>query len=96
LCTLVLQFIEDLSAREIARYLQENTAGKWFCDLALGEKTADYSYFGNCRNRLGTERLMDLFSLVGGSLKGMALIREVFTLVDASQLLSKLIFLRTV
>jgi len=27
---LVLQFIEDLSGRELARFLQENIVGKWF------------------------------------------------------------------
>ena len=87
---LVLQFMEDLSDREMERYLQENMAGKWFCHLALGEKSPDHSYFGGFRKRLGTENLMRLFSLVRDSLKGMGLIREVFTFVDASQLISKL------
>ena len=88
--TLVLPFIEDLSDREMERYLQENNSGKWFCDLALGEKTPDHSYFGNFRKHLGTERLMALFSQVRDRLKSMGLIREVFTFVDASQWVSKL------
>lgn len=88
--TLVLQFIEDLSDREMERYLQENYAGKWFCDLTLGEKTPDHSYFGDFRKRLGTSRLMAIFSQVRDSLKKMGLIREVFAFVDASQLVSKL------
>lgn len=87
---LVLQFIEGLSDREMERYLQENNAGKWFCDLALGEKSPDHSYFGDFRKRLGTTRLMGIFSQVRDSLKNMGLIREVFTFVDASQLVSKL------
>jgi IS5 family transposase len=87
---LVLQFIEDLSDREMERYLQENTAGKWFCELAFGEKSPDHSYFGDFRKRLGTTRLMRIFSQVRDSLKNMGLIREVFTFVDASQLVSKL------
>ena len=87
---LVLQFIEDLSDREMERYLQENNAGQWFCELALGEKAPDHSYFGDFRKRLGTTRLMDIFSHVRDSLKHMGLIREVFTFVDASQLVSKL------
>lgn len=87
---LVLQFIEDLSDREMERYLQENMAGKWFCDLALGEKGPDHSYFGDFRKRLGTTGLMAIFSQVRDSLKTMGLIREVFTFVDASQLVSKL------
>ena len=87
---LVLPFIEDLSDREMERCLQENNAGQWFCELALGEKAPDHSYFGDFRKRLGTTRLMDIFSHVRDSLKHMGLIREVFTFVDASQLVSKL------
>lgn len=87
---LVLQFMEDLSDREMERYLQENTAGKWFCELGLGEKSPDHSYFGDFRKRLGTQRLMELFRQVRDALKDMGLIREVFTFVDASQLVSKL------
>lgn len=29
---LVLHFIEDLSDREMERFLQENNAGNWFCE----------------------------------------------------------------
>ena len=87
---LVLQFIEDLSDREMERCLQENNASQWFCEMALGEKAPDHSYFGDFRKRLGTTRLMAIFSQVRDSLKNMGLIREVFTFVDASQLVSKL------
>lgn len=87
---LVLQFIEDLSDREMERYLQENTAAKWFCELVLGEKSPDHSYLGDFRKRLGTTRLMAIVSQVREALKDMGLIREVFTFVDASQLVSKL------
>ena len=86
----MLQFIEDLSDREMERYLQENNAGKWFCNLTLGENSPDHSYFGDFRKRLGARCLMAVFSQVRGSLKHMGLIRKVFTFVDASQLVSKL------
>lgn len=87
---LVLQFIEDVSDREMERFLQENNSGKWFCNLSLGEKGPDHSYFGDFRKRFGTKNLMDVFRRVRLSLKSMGLIREVFTFVDASQLISKL------
>lgn len=87
---LVLQFLEDLSDREMERYLKENIAGKWFCELHLEAKGPDHSYFGEFRKRLGTERLMELFSQVCNGLREMGLIKEVFTFVDASQLVSKL------
>jgi len=88
--TLVLQFIEDVSDREMERFLQENNAAKWFVHLGLGEKSVDHSYFGDFRQRLGTENLMTIFDQVRDSLKQMGLIREVFTFVDASHLISKL------
>ncbi len=64
---LVLQFMEDGSDREMARFLpmevfareyflQESTSGKWFCELGLGEKSPDHSYFGDFRKRLGADQ----------------------------------------
>ena len=90
LCALVLQFMEDLSDREMERYLSENLAAKWFCNVGLEEGMPDHSYFGDFRARIGTRGLMDLFSVVRAGLMSMGLIREVFTFVDASQLVSKL------
>ncbi|MCP4066141.1 MAG: transposase, partial [Gammaproteobacteria bacterium] len=87
---LVLQFTEDMSDREMERFLQENNAGQWFCEMSLGEKSPDHSYFGDFRKRLGTKNLMSIFSRVRDSLKSMGLTREVFTFVDSSQLISKL------
>ena len=87
---LVLQFTEDLSDREMERFLVENLAGKWFCELGLEQKAPDHSYFGEFRKRLGTSNLMQLFGHVRESLRAMGLIKEIFTFVDASQLVSKL------
>ena len=87
---LVLQFTEDVSDREMERYLCENTAAKWFCQFGLTEKTPDHSFFGDFRKRLGTRRMMEIFARLRESLKNIDLIREVFTFVDASQLVSKL------
>lgn len=54
--------MEDLSDRELERYLQENNAAKWFCEFKLSEKTADYSVFSKFRKRLGTNFLSKVFS----------------------------------
>jgi len=43
--TLLLQYLEDLSDRELERYLQENLAGKYFCGFGLEDDTPDFSYF---------------------------------------------------
>ena len=44
---LLLQFMEDLSDRELERYLQENNAAKWFCGFGLAEVTPSHSLFSN-------------------------------------------------
>lgn len=87
---LVLQFLEDISDREMERFMRENLAAKWFCGFGLSDRTPDHSFFGSFRKRLGTKRLMDIFNCLRASLKAAGLIREVFTFVDASQLVSKL------
>ena len=87
---LILPFTEDVSDREMERLLRENMAAKWFCQFSLTDKTPDHSTFGTFRKRLGTQGLMDIFGRVREALKQQGLIREVFTFVDASQLVSKL------
>ena len=87
---LLLQYMEDLSDRELERYLEENMAAKLFCDFLLDSDTPDHSYFGYARSRIGLDRLQDLFNKFRSDLKRQGVIQEVFTFVDASQLKSKL------
>ena len=87
---LLLQFMEDISDREMERFMRENNAAKWFCEFSLTEKTPDHNYFGKFRKKLGTSRLMDIFSTIRETLKQQGYLREMFTFVDASALVSKL------
>lgn len=66
---LLLQFMEDLSDRELERYLQENNAAKWFCEFSLTELTPDYSVFSKLRARIGTALLSKIFSHLRDQLK---------------------------
>ena len=88
LCLLV-QFMEDLSDRELARYLYENTSGKWFCGFNLSERTPHYSLFSKFRKKLGTKRLSKIFENLRSQLRNSGYMSEVFTFVDASHLISK-------
>lgn len=87
---LLLQWMEDLSDRELERFLQENTAGKFFCGFSLREKTPDHSYFGELRRQIGTSKLAEIFRLVNRQLRAQGVVMEVFTFVDAQSLISKL------
>jgi len=86
---LLLQYLEDLSDRELERYLQENLAGKYFCGFDLEDNTPDFSYFSKLRSRIGTKRLATLFNAVRDGLKAQGLVKEIFTFVDSSHLISK-------
>lgn len=86
---LFLQFMEDLSDRELERFLQENMAAKWFCGFDLSSKTPSFTLFGKVRQKIGTGLLSQLFSAVRDSLKAQGYISEVFTFVDASHLIAK-------
>jgi len=86
---LLLQFMEDLSDRELQRFLQENNSGKWFCGFSLTERTPDFTVFSRVRNRIGTKRLSNIFSVLRAQMQREGLISEVFTFIDASHLISK-------
>jgi len=86
---LLLQFLEDTSDRELQRFLQENTAAKWFCGFGLAEKTPDYSVFSKLRKRIGTKVLSAIFADLREQLKAQGVMNEVFSFVDATHLISK-------
>ena len=86
---LLLQFMEDLSDRELEKFLQENTAGKWFCGFTLTDKTPDHSVFSKMRKRLGTKLLSNIFSDLRAQLKRHGVMNEVFSFIDASHLVAK-------
>jgi transposase, IS5 family len=85
---LLLQFMEDLSDRELERFIRENTAARWFCDFDLTEKTPDHTVFSRMRGRLGTSKLSEVFNLLRSQLKAQGYMSEVFTFV-ASHLITK-------
>ena len=86
---LLLQFMEDVSDRELERLLQENTAVKWFCNFGLAERTPDYSVFSRLRKKLGTNQLSQIFADLRLQLKSQGVMSEVFSFVDASHLIAK-------
>lgn len=87
--TLLVQFWEDYSDREMEKCLEENVAVKWFCGFELLEKTPDNSYFGKLRKRLGTKNIADIFNAVNAELKKKGYFGDVFRFIDASAIITK-------
>ena len=81
--------MEDLSDRELERYLNDSNAAEWFCDFELTEPTPDYSVFSKLRSKIGTNMLSKIFAMFRDQLRAKGYMSEVFTFVDASHLISK-------
>ena len=86
---LLLQFMEDVSDRELERMLEENNAAKWFCGFSISETTPDFSLFSKARKKIGTNKLSVIFADLRLQLKSHGVMSETFTFVDASHLISK-------
>lgn len=86
---LLLQFMENLSDRELERFIQENNAARWFCGFNLKDKTPDHSIFCTLRKKIGTNNLSKIFKDLRDQLKSKGLMSEVFTFVDATHLIAK-------
>ena len=48
---LLLQFMEDLSDRELQKFLEENTSAKWFCGFTLNAHTPEHTLFTKVRKK---------------------------------------------
>ena len=87
--SLLIQFWEDYSDREMEKVLEENVAVKWFCGFELLEQTSDHTYFCKLRKRLGTKNIADLFNNINDILRNKGLFGDVFKFIDASSIVSK-------
>ena len=86
---LLLQFMENLSDRELERFIEENNAAKWFCGFNLRDNTPDHSVFCQTRKKIGTNVLSKIFADLRDQLKKQGLMNEVFSFVDATHLITK-------
>lgn len=86
---LLIQFLEDLSDRELEKFISENNAAKWFCQFGLADKTPDHSVFSRIRSKIGASKLSKIFHILRDQLKAQGYVSEVFTFIDATHLISK-------
>lgn len=87
---LLIQYWENLSDRELERYVRENLPMRWFCGYKLDEGTPDHSYFGKLRSRIGVEKISNLFNQIIKGLEARGYVGNIFHFVDASSLMSRI------
>ena len=86
---LLAHFMEDLSDRELERYLEENLAAQWLCGFTVSEPTPDDSLVTRVRARIGSTRRSHLFAVMRQQLKTAGLMSDGFTFVEATHLIAK-------
>lgn len=86
---LLLQFMENLSDRELATYLRDTNSAKWFCEFGLAESTPEFSLFSKFRKKVGTSLLSEIFADLRNQLKAQGVMNETFSFIDATHLISK-------
>jgi transposase, IS5 family len=86
---LLLQYMHDLSDRELEEHVRDSMAARYFCGFSLEEETPTYSFFTRFRSRIGTKGLSEIFNKFRDACKEAGHIGEVFTFVDSTDLSSR-------
>ena len=86
---LVLQWMHDLSDRELEKHIKFDISAKFLCGFGMTCKTPDHSYFGYLRERIGTIAIARIFNKIGKSLRSQGLVSDIFTFVDSTALVTK-------
>ena len=89
---LLLQFLENLSDRELKVFLQENSADKWVYGFLLNEDTSDYTVFLRTHKKIGTDLWSKLFENLRDQLKAQGYMNEVFTFVESLYMIGQIIW----
>lgn len=87
--SLVVQFWEDYSDREMENAIMSNMSVRWFCGFEIQKETPDHTYFTRLRDRIGKKRLATVLDQINQTLKENGLIGDVFSFIDASALITK-------
>ena len=86
---LLIQFYEDLSDRQLEKFLSDSNSAKWFCGYGLEDTTPGHTYFCKLRKRIGPQKLSKLFNKVTEGIKKAGFATGTFVFVDASSMLAK-------
>ncbi len=84
-----LQFLYDISDREIEEQVRYNIAYKWFVGLNAEELPPDHSTLSVFRDRLGVERFQKIFNWIVSEAKAKGFINERLHIIDATDIEAK-------
>jgi len=86
---LFLQFLYDLSDRQLEERLRYDISYRWFLGLGLTDDTPDHTFACRSRKEIGTKRIGQIFNYINKKCEEAGIIRNVFHFVDATSIISK-------
>jgi len=84
-----LQFVYDLSDREIEEQVNFHLVCKWFAGLQPEEKAPDHSTLCRFRSRLGPEKFQQIFNEIITQAREVGLVHDRLRIIDATHLQAK-------
>ena len=87
--TVFLQFLYDVSDREVEEQLTFNLAFKWFIGIEADELPPDYSCLSKFRSRLGVERFQSIFNQIVEMAQAKGFISQRLTIIDSTHIQAK-------
>ena len=84
-----LQFLYDLSDREIEEQVNLHLACKWFAGLGPEERAPDHSTLCRFRSRLGPEKFQQIFNEIITQAREAGLVSDRLQIIDATHLQAK-------
>jgi IS5 family transposase len=84
-----LQFLYDLSDREVEEQVNLHLACKWFAGLQPEEKAPDHTVLCRFRSRLGAEKFQAIFNHIIAQARDAGLVHDRLRIIDATDLQAK-------
>jgi IS5 family transposase len=84
-----LQFLYDLSDREIEEEISDRMSFKWFLGLSVDENVPDFSALSRFRDRLGAERFAQIFNKIVETARTHRLVSNKLHIVDSTDVKAK-------
>lgn len=86
---LLLQFLYDLSDRDIGAEISDRMSFKWFLGIPVDEPVPDYSMLSVFRDRLGPERFAKIFNKIVDIARTHKLVSNKLHIIDATDVKAK-------
>jgi IS5 family transposase len=84
-----LQFLYDLSDREVEEQVNLHLACKWFAGLQPEERAPDHTVLCRFRSRLGAEKFQAIFNQIIAQAREAGLVHDRLRIIDATDLQAK-------